>query len=434
MGRDTIPDVATAAAREPVQAAPETPSLSGVALSLYLVLSCTTIIVTGGGAEGADYQLRWILVASDLFLGVVVLAQIPALRKLWTDRLRHACALAAVVLSVSLLPSLALHPSARGGAAVLRWIGVALVAFAVGRLTGPDRTLVFGTFAGVTIVQVVVGLAERAVNGPVGLGALGEPDAYEIGGRFASSGLTVHPYVFAAWCALGGAILLAAAARAGRVSAGLLAAASLPFIGVGLTMSRAGALAVVLVLVSFGAVAVRRPELRLVLVGAVAAAAFGVFLNLPGWVNRTATSVGPSSDVTSGRGQLLDQAWGLLRAEPVFGTGPGRYVDVLVRRPELVELATQRPSRPVHVVPYLVLVEGGLVTLPALVLLGWAVIAQTWRAGAIGAGVALSLVPFLLLDHLNWSYPQGLLLTSLWLGALDQLGGRRLLPEARPSA
>ena len=46
-------------------------------------------------------------------------------------------------------------------------------------------------------------------------------------------------------------------------------------------------------------------------------------------------------------------------------------------------------------------------------------------AGVLGVAVGLSLVPFLLLDHLNWSYPQGLLLTGLWLGTLDQLSCRR---------
>lgn len=419
------------AAQKPNQAGPESPGLPAVTLALFLILSCTTVTLTGGGRAGADYQIRWILVASDLFLGLVVVSQLPRLPELWTHRANHRCALAATALVISLLPSLAVHPSARGGAAVLRWAGVAMIAFAVGRLVGAGRSLVVVAFAGVTVVQVAVALGERAVGGPIGLGALGEPDAYEIGGRYASSGLTVHPYVFAAWCALGGAILLAAVARARRPLGALAGAAVLPFAGVGLTMSRAGALAVALVLASFAVAALRRTDLRLVFLGAVAATALGVAVNLPGWVNRTVSSVdSEAGGVTSGRGELLDQAWGLLRLDPAFGTGPGRYVEVLVGRPELVELATQRPLRPVHVVPYLVLVEGGLVTLPALLLLVWAVFTQARRGGAVSVGVALSLVPFLLLDHLSWSYPQGLLLTGLWLGTLDHLAGRRHAPAA----
>ena len=400
--------------------------MEALVLALFLIFSCTTISLTGGGRPDADYQLRWVLVASDLLLGLVVLTQLPHLRALWGSRSRHRCALGAVALTVSLLPALALHPSARGGAAVLRWIGVAMIAFAVGRLAGPARSLVLGTFAGVTVLQVVVALAQRVGDGPVGLDSLGEARAHEIGGRYASTGLTVHPYVLAAWCVLGAAILIAAVACAqGRGNFGLAVAAVMPFAGVGLTMSRAGALGLVLVLVSLGVAALGRPALRTVLAGAVVATGVGVALDLSGWQNRASSTSGRSvATVTSGRLDLLDQAWGLFRDDPVFGVGPGRYVEVLVDRPDLVKLATQRPSRPVHVTPYLVVVEGGLVALPALLFLGWAVVTQSWRAGAPGVGVALSIVPFMLLDHLNWSYPQGLLLTGLWLGTLDHFGHR----------
>jgi O-antigen ligase len=414
--------VATTEAQKPVEAATEAPGLSAFVLALFLLFSCSSVIVTGGGARNAPYELRWVLVVSDLILGLVVLAQLAGVRALWSNRSRHRCALAAVALAVSLLPSLALHPSARGGAAVLRWIGVAMVALAVGRLAGSGRSLVLGTFTGVTVLQVTIALAERVGGGPVGLRALGESKAVEIGGRYASSGLTIHPYVLAAWCALGAAILLAAAARAGPARAGLTVAVMAPFVGVGLTMSRTGALAVTLVLASFGVAALRRPWLRVVLVAAVAATTVGVVLNLSGWMNRAAGTTASSLDsVTSNRTQLLQQAWGLYRRAPIFGVGPGRYVGALVRRPDLVKLATARP-RPVHVMPYLVLVEGGLVVLPALLFLGWAVVTQSRRSGALGAGVALAVVPFLVLDHLNWSYPQGLMLTGVWLGALDQLG------------
>jgi len=34
------------------------------------------------------------------------------------------------------------------------------------------------------------------------------------------------------------------------------------------------------------------------------------------------------------------------------------------------------------------------------------------------------MLPFLALDHLAWSYPQGIVLTGLWLGILDLYGRR----------
>jgi hypothetical protein len=367
-------------------------------------------------------MLRWSIVLSDIFLGLVVATQLPQLPALWRDWRRHRCALAAVGLAVSLLPSLAVHPSGRGGVAVFRWIGVAMIALAIGRLAGAARVLVLGAFAGATVLQVAVALAQRAVNAPVGLNSLGEVNAIEIGGRFASAGLTVHPYVFAAWCALAAAVMLVAAARTEHGSLVLAAATLAPFVGVGLTMSRAGVLAVALVLMCFAVAALRLRRIRVLLVAAAMATAVGIALDLSGWASRASeTTAGSGADVTNNRGQLFEQAWGLLQNALALGVGPGRYVEALVERPDLVKLATQEGSRPVHLVPYLVLVEGGLVVLPALLFLAWATLTQTWRAGLLGAGVTLAVLPFLLLDHLNWSYPQGLLLSGLWLGMLDHL-------------
>jgi hypothetical protein len=387
---------------------------------LYLLASCTTVVLASGGpGRGTVDQRHWYVLLSDVGLGAVVIAHLRHLPALWRDRRRHRCALAAGVLGLSMLPALVAHHSVRGDAAVLRWIGVGMIAFAVGRLAGTGRVLVVGAFAAVTAAQVVVALAERAASGPVGLDLLGEPDAVEIGGRFASTGLTVHPYVLAAWCTLGGGVLLAAVARSERAPAGLKVAATVPFLGLGLTMSRAGALGMLAVLICFGVAALRRPRLRLVVAGAVLAMVVGMGLNLSGWANRASDSTSADT-LSSNRGQLFRQAWGLFEDSPVAGVGPGRYVEALVDRPDLVELADQSP-RPVHMVPYLLLVEGGIVVVPALLFLAWAILSQSLRAGAVGVGVTAGVLPFLLLDHLNWSYPQGLLLTGLWLGALDRI-------------
>ena len=76
--------------------------------------------------------------------------------------------------------------------------------------------------------------------------------------------------------------------------------APIPFVGIGLTMSRAGALAVVTVLASFAVAAVRLPRLRVIVMGSVVAAALGAGLNYPGWVDRAGSSVsGSASAVTS---------------------------------------------------------------------------------------------------------------------------------------
>ena len=379
-------------------------------------------MLVAGGAAHADYHARWQFLLSDVMLGVVALAHLPRVPSLWREPSRYRCALTALVLAVSLVPSWVVHPSARGNAAVLRWLGVALLALGVSRLAGAGRVLVVGAFAAVVAAQVVVALGQWAAGGPLGIASLGEARPYEIGGRYASSGLTVHPYVLAAWCVVGGSMLLAAVARSERRNPVLSLAAAFPFVGIGLTIGRSGALATVLVLVTMAFAAVRRPRLRQAVAAAILATALGVGLNFSGWVSRGAETTPGSEEVSTGRVALLRQAGELFRDSPVFGVGPGRYVETLTDRPEVMALATE--LRPVHLAPYLVMVEGGLLVLPALLFLGWAVVTQARRSGLIGLAVALSMVPFLVFDHLNWSYPEGLLLTGLWLGALDHLAIR----------
>jgi len=125
--------------------------------------------------------------------------------------------------------------------------------------------------------------------------------------------------------------------------------------------------------------------------------------------------------VSSGRGALLHQARELLQGHLLTGVGPGRYVMALSQQPRLVALSSQSP-RPVHVTPFLLVVEAGLLVVPALVLLAVAIGRACRRGGVAAVAVALAMLPFLALDHLAWSYPQGLILTGVWLGVLDLLG------------
>jgi hypothetical protein len=354
----------------------------------------------------------------------VIVTQVPSLRTLWVDRARHRCALGAAALSVLILPALAVHASFRGAVAEFRWVGVAMVAFSAGRLAGRGRDLVLGVFAGATALQVVVALAERAANTPLGLTRLGEPaTSLALGGRYPSTGLTLHPYVLSAWCVLGGAILVAALARAGKPPKALVLAAVLSFAGVGLTMCRSGALATVLVIACLAVASLRHPSLRVVVAAAALVTALGFALDFSGWAGRASdtTTADSAAEVTSDRTLLIKQAWLLWKVSPVIGVGPALYLDALHAHPDVEKLVAP-PPRPVHVVPLLLLVEDGVVVLPALLLLGWAVATQTRRAGMLGLAVTLAVLPFLFLDHLNWSYPQGLFLTAVWLGALDNLG------------
>lgn len=415
------------------------PGPTALAAAVVLVLSATTVVLASVGSRpGNDYQLHTLLLGSDLSLLALTLVAargLPAAARSWRG---HACALAAVGLAISLVPALLASPSDRGVAALLRLAGAAAVALSLGSVRGDGRRLVLGALALVSLTHVVVAGSQRAVDGPVGLGAVGETSAYEIGGRFASTGLTVHPYVLAAWCAVAGTALLVLGRRQGATGGLVRVAGVVAFAGIGLTMSRAGALAAALALGALAVSTLRRADRawRWTVVAAGAALALGLVVNLSGWVARAGQVSGSADAVTSGRGALLRQAWPLLGDNLLTGVGPGRYVLALVERPELVALSEQSP-RPVHVTPLLVLVEGGLLVVPALLLLAWAVGRACRRGGLAAVAVTLAMLPFLALDHLAWSYPQGLVLTGIWLGVLDLLGqpeAEALPPGPEPPA
>ncbi len=162
---------------------------------------------------------------------------------------------------------------------------------------------------------------------------------------------------------------------------------------------------------------------RWTVAAAALALSLGVILNLSGWVSRAGQEAGSVDALSSGRGALLRQAWPLLSENPLVGVGPGNYVLALSERPDLVALSTQSP-RPVHLTPLLLVVEGGLLAVPALAALALAIGRACRRGGAVAVAVTLAMVPFLALDHLAWSYPQGILLTGIWLGVLDLLSRR----------
>ncbi|CAA9231185.1 MAG: hypothetical protein AVDCRST_MAG76-1250 [uncultured Acidimicrobiales bacterium] len=402
------------------------PTATSLAVALVLALSATTIALANlDSRPGRDFQLHTILLASDLALLALIGIGVGGLRVAIRSWRSHACVLAALALGLSMMPAALVNPSDRGAAALVRWSGAVALGLAVGSARRDGRRLVVGALALVTLAHVSVAFGQRAAGGPIGLDALGEARSHEIGGLYASSGLTVHPYVLAAWCAVAGTALLALQRR--RPAAGGLTtvAGIAAFAGIGLTMSRAGALGAALALAVLS-LSTRRPRdrrWRAPAAGAAAALALGALVNLSGWISRAGQASGSVDAISSGRGALVRQAWALLRDDLLTGVGPGRYVLALVERPALVELSSQSP-RPVHVTPLLLVVEGGLVVVPALILLVLAVVRACRRAGATATAVALAMVPFLALDHLAWSYPQGMVLAGVWLGVIDLLSQR----------
>jgi len=415
-----------------------------LAAAITLVLSATTVVLlTVDSRSERDYQFEALLFGSDLALIALSIIGAGGFRAALVSWRRHACALSGLTLGAALVPGLLAHPSDRGVAALLRLTGAVALGLSLGGARSNGRRLIIGSVAVVTLIHVGVAFAERAADGTVGLGSLGEPSAYIIGDRYAATGLTVQPYVLAAWCAVVGAALLAAGRR--QVSSrGLTAVAGIgAFAAIGLTMSRAGLLAGALALGALGIKAVRdavrHREWGQVTTVLAAAGSFvlGLLVNSSGWLSRASASSGDADAISSGRVALLEQAWSLLQDNLLAGVGPGRYVIALSERPEMVALSNQSP-RPVHMTPLLLIVEGGILIIPALVLLTIAIGRACLRGGAPAVAVTLAMLPFLALDHLAWSYPQGILLTGIWLGALDLLAQERGVeptsPVLRPDA
>ena len=359
-----------------------------VLLAFTLALLPTTAIF-GPDPVGADADRAAWIFSSDLpFLALAVVAWWTASRQRWVLAL---AAVAAVALAV--------HPTLRGGFVVLRVLALAvLIAVAVRHA----RLVTIGLVAATTL-QVVVALAQKVAGGAVGLELFGELDEpYEvIGGALAPQGTTAHTYVFAT---LG---LVTAAWVVRERSSWAPPALAVSLIPVGLAISRAALLGA-LAMLAFATL--ERVGWRKVAAGA-AGLLLAMAVQWDGWVGRAeqVTNATTEAEVTTERGGLISDSITIIRRHPIAGVGPGQYVDAVYEHG-----TPGRQAKPVHNVPLLVTAELGIVG--GIVFLLW-----LCRVG-VRAGNAvpfLAVAPMLLLDHLLWWFPQGLLLLGLWMASLS---------------
>jgi hypothetical protein len=72
----------------------------------------------------------------------------------------------------------------------------------------------------------------------------------------------------------------------------------------------------------------------------------------------------------------------------------------------------------------------GVLVSALLIGAGW----QGVRAGRLGLALWLVLIPFTLLDHFAYSFPQGLIITGVWLGVIELLASAcASRPRAAPA-
>ena len=113
----------------------------------------------------------------------------------------------------------------------------------------------------------------------------------------------------------------------------------------------------------------------------------------------------------------------MIAADPLIGVGPGREMQALralqARSPEKVTLLNA-----VHDVPLTVAVESGVAGFAVVTLLLAVAGYRAVRGGAPALAIFVGYLPFVVLDHFPYSYQHGLVLTAVWLGAIDLFAER----------
>jgi O-antigen ligase len=406
-----------------------TPPLRVSLAVLALILMPFPIVIHGWGDPKAAYDYVTVLFPVDLALAGLIVAGIGPL----LGRIRRGT----VGLGAGLFTALTLvmtaawffHPSARGLHTTMELWGVAVLAdtLAEAAINGFGALLV-GTVAFVAVLEAAWSAVQQITRSGLGLTQLGEdphpfyPFSHAV---WAPMGSMVHPYVLAGLALVGGGAAAWWGVTTGRRR--WLVVAAVAVAPVGFTFSRAGLLSLGLLAAGF-AVGALRPGVRRgpsALAAVLLCAGFAVPAAVwsSGWVFRAnqTTSATTADALTTDRGALLRQGLDTIAAEPLTGVGPGRYVIALRARTAARRQSIHGVFKPVHNVVLLVGGEGGVVALLVMAALYLGVGWRSFRAGPLAFGVYLAYIPFSMLDHFPYSFPQGLVITGVWLAVLDWL-------------
>jgi len=360
--------------------------------------------------------------------GLVLACARPVIRAVRQRRLGLGAAGWLALTGSSALAWLA-HPSGRGLLVLLHFAAAVALAHVV-TLAWRARWPLAAFVGAVAIGETVLALAQKLSGRSLGLHALGEParPLYGFGSARAPQGTMVHIYVLAA-LALVSAGMLAATALTSSRPARWTVAALVAVAPVGFTYSRAAALGLILLLAALctaagcGATASARRRAGALVVALGLGAGVPAVVWHDGWAARASQTTWATSeaDFTTDRGTLTAEALHLIKTNPVVGVGPGRYVIALRARDGVERSARVKVFKPVHDMPLLAWAEDGLMAFAIMAVLfgglGW----RAWRTGPLAVGAFLALLPLCLLDHLLYTFPQGVVLTGLWLGTLDGL-------------
>jgi hypothetical protein len=401
---------------------------------LVIALMPFPLVLRGWGDPKLPYDYLTIVFPVDVAFAALLLAGIGPLAQRLRSRTLGAGAATWLALATVMTVALAVHPTGRGVHTVFElWCVAVLAATITEALAAAVGAIVIGAVVGVGALEAVWSAAQLIVGSGLGLGRLGE-DAHPLlpfsRSVAAPMGSMVHPYVLAGLALVASSVAAWRALSAPR-PAGWLVAAAVCIAPVGFTFSRAGLLSAALIMGGFALAALRRgPQRRR---AATAVLALGIGIAAPaaiwvhGWQDRAAeaSSASTAGQLTTERTHLVHEALLLLRADPISGIGPGQYVPALQHHVGVERDHNLNNFRPVHNVVLLIGTEGGVVALliaaGLFAFVGW----RALRTGPVAVAVYLAYFPFAMLDHFAYSFPQGLVLTGIWLGVLDSMSRAR---------
>ncbi len=318
--------------------------------------------------------------------------------------------------------SWAVQGRAIGGLIVLRLIAGVGIADLVLRVSAGRRVVILKTLIGLVAFEALVCLAQLVVDGPIGLGALGEAaDPFNrLGPWRAPMGTSYYPYPLSAVALLTLGLVLWALDRSLLGRAWGVAAALGAGVIVGSGYSVVGAAIVVAIGLAFVVRTVPSQTSRfrgaagLVLVVFLGTLAVTGASLSEGWLWKGERSTSAdTAQASSGRADQIRIGVAVTKKWPLFGIGPGNFAVMREQYPEFNKVSTD--AQIPHSMPVLVAVEAGM---PALLLFALAVGAALWRRFRRSVVLVMAMSGYVAGDLMHWYTGFGVMQVGLWFGFL----------------
>ena len=333
--------------------------------------------------------------------------------------------------------SWAVQGRAIGGLMFVRLIASVGIADLLRRLAVSRRVVVLKTMVGLVVFEGIVCIAQLLVNGPIGLGLLGEgSDPFNrLGPWRAPMGTSYYPYPLSAVALLTLGLTLWAVDRgalrlrwgvAGALAGGLIVGSGYSVVGATMAIGIVGAFAIrslpaaSRLPAASGLGAGSGLPRRFVGAGGLVLVVFlgsfamtGASLD-EGWVWKGERSSSSDAAVaSSGRADQIRVGIAVTEKWPLLGVGPGNFAVMRESYPEFDRVSTD--AQIPHSVPVLIAVEAGL---PALVLFVLSVAATLWRRPRRALVVVMAMSGYLAGDLMHWYTGFGAMQLGIWFGFL----------------